>query len=640
MSAVPELADLPRPLQPWKAWLGWFEPMLALQIGDMVRRLADIAGAAPASGRAGAPEPDGLGDLRSRGPYERLLASEWLLAEELPDEFLRRAAAAEHLFLAPLLRARRVERSVVAIFDAGPRALGAARLAHIAAWILLARRAADAGGTLRWGVLQAPGKLHPGDAVTQLNALMKARRFDAGPAGQAEAWRAALGADDDPAEREVWWIGAAPLPGQALRNERTLALQAAFDGSRLDAVLGSPAGLRRTSLPLPEPATATRLLRGEFMPPVFKRLAQALHKVGSSRLSLTRTLIMSMPPGHVAVPELEAPAMTVFAVPQPGQSKFARPRRQAWSSTRLPIAAALSRGETLALSSDASTLHFWQMPGFAPRERPGRHVFEASASTANWMAMIRLQSDTQQRACVIDRAGRLVSWAGAAQGRGRSRQPAPDLETTVIDADVPAMVQLAPDRMAYAHFFGNGLWLRTVGPDAKPSTLTRRLCRVESGAVDVFFTVRHYGGPRAAIGSMAIAPRHDAPTWKVLTATAPDLPIDQADGASSFEHTTAPGEKVLGLTNQRGTHPPALVVLSADRRRLRLVTATSWTTLHEANSIVERCVVCPVSGHVALLTRDRTLRVLDPAGHEPLLVVTGNDVPASDDAPEASHDDA
>ena len=125
--------DLPRPLQPWQAWLGWFDARLAQQLGDMVRRLSDLVGEAPTTARGGAPQPDGLGDLRSRGPYERLLASEWLLAEELPDEFLRRAVSSEHLFLTPRMRARRVERSLVAVFDCGPRALGAARLAHIAA---------------------------------------------------------------------------------------------------------------------------------------------------------------------------------------------------------------------------------------------------------------------------------------------------------------------------------------------------------------------------------------------------------------------------------------------------------------------------------------------------------------------------
>src|ERR1700751_3916310 len=119
MTAV---VGLPRPLQPWQTWLGWFDAELAQQIGEMVRRLSDLLGTAPSVSRHGQQEPDGLGDLRSRGSYERLLATEWLLADELPEEFLRRAAASEHLFLAPRLRAARVERSVVALFDCRPRA--------------------------------------------------------------------------------------------------------------------------------------------------------------------------------------------------------------------------------------------------------------------------------------------------------------------------------------------------------------------------------------------------------------------------------------------------------------------------------------------------------------------------------------
>ena len=133
--------QLPDALQPWRPWLGWFTPDLAAELGQLVGRLHPLLGRFRNGSLHGDPEPDGLDDLRQRGSYERLLNSEWLLAGDLPDEFLRRAASGEHLFLAPRPRASQVDRFIVALFDAGPWQLGAPRLAQMAMWILLARRA-------------------------------------------------------------------------------------------------------------------------------------------------------------------------------------------------------------------------------------------------------------------------------------------------------------------------------------------------------------------------------------------------------------------------------------------------------------------------------------------------------------------
>ncbi len=48
--------------------------------------------------------PDGYDGIGRRGSYDRLLASEWLIHDELPDEFLRRVVSGEHAFLRRLHR--------------------------------------------------------------------------------------------------------------------------------------------------------------------------------------------------------------------------------------------------------------------------------------------------------------------------------------------------------------------------------------------------------------------------------------------------------------------------------------------------------------------------------------------------------
>ena len=629
--------ELPRPLQPWQQWLGWFDAELAQQVGEMVRRLSDLLGVAPASGRRGQPEPDGLGDLRSRGPYERLLASEWLLADELPDEFMRRAVASEHLFLAPRLRAAQVERSVVAIFDCGPRALGATRLAHIAAWILLARLAAENGGTLRWGVLQAPGVLQPGDASTQLGALLRSRRFEPATASHLAQWRAALEQREEPGDRETWWIGS-PGPGTpdgTARDERILTVRAMLAGDALEARLVIAGSQRRATLPLPPTALATALLRADFRTPaVAARRLPANRTLRAGRISLTQGLLMSVPPGHVGVPELGQPAMMVFAVPRQGQSKVAKPRRQAWSVSRPPIAALLDRGGTQALCAGGTQLHFWQMAKFADRARPPREQFEASAATSRLLPMACLRGDKQQIACVLDAAGRLVTWRAPARP-----EPEPPSGVTEVDRHVHVMASLGPERLVYAMTYGDGLWLRELRATGDGSAMRRRLCPAPTQILDMAVTVIGYGTAAAQLGSLGFVHRaHRASIWQIFTITQLGRALDDVDGAQSHEVHLAPGERGVGLVNQRGTRPPALVILSADRRRLRLASASSQTTLYESSAAIERASVCPIGGHVAVLIRDRRLVVIDPVDRELLLIVTEDGSVTTER--ELDHDDA
>ena len=155
--------QLPEALQPWRQWLEWFAPQHLPLFADLLGRLNPVLGPLRGRQQGGVPEPDGVGDLQRRGPYERLLSSEWLLADEVPDEFMRRAVGGEHMFLAPQYRAREANRLIVVLFDAGPLQWGAARLVHIALLMLLARRAEEAGAQLRWGILQGAPLLHEFD---------------------------------------------------------------------------------------------------------------------------------------------------------------------------------------------------------------------------------------------------------------------------------------------------------------------------------------------------------------------------------------------------------------------------------------------------------------------------------------------
>ncbi|KOU26607.1 hypothetical protein, partial [Streptomyces sp. WM6368] len=89
---------LPAALAPWAGTLSAITPELAVAFGPLLHRLDALVGERePVADLVG--DPDGLGGLARSGRPDQLLASEWLLAEEYPEEFLRRLVDGELLHL-------------------------------------------------------------------------------------------------------------------------------------------------------------------------------------------------------------------------------------------------------------------------------------------------------------------------------------------------------------------------------------------------------------------------------------------------------------------------------------------------------------------------------------------------------------
>ena len=116
-------SDLPPGLQPWAPSLAFLSVEAALHLGPLVRRIDALVRRHDAHAAAEG-EPDGYGDLTRRGHPEQLLLSEWLLADEVPLEFMRRAAARELLHVARATRAPQPRGSVAVLADTGPDQVG------------------------------------------------------------------------------------------------------------------------------------------------------------------------------------------------------------------------------------------------------------------------------------------------------------------------------------------------------------------------------------------------------------------------------------------------------------------------------------------------------------------------------------
>lgn len=252
---------LPPALASWQPELRALPRQLVLDLQPLLPHLAALLGPMHAPPVQGQGEPDGMDGLDRRGPYERLVASEWLLADEVPIEFLRRAVDGEHLFS----RVRRIEptatRHCVVLLDTGPETLGAPRLVQLVAWLALARRARMAGATFQWGIVQQPARglsWH-----LNLGAVRRWRAARTLSPPDVSAWADRLdplGQDD-----ERWWIGGSALgrPDGArvvlrepLSLERVVSLQLDRNGTS-----------QTTQVPLPDPIACIRAFRQKLIPP-------------------------------------------------------------------------------------------------------------------------------------------------------------------------------------------------------------------------------------------------------------------------------------------------------------------------------------------------------------------------------------
>lgn len=242
-----------RSLAPWAPLLDRLHPAVVEGLAPLLPRLAAALPPLPREQHAGDGDPDGIDGLSRRGPYERLLASSWALAEAAPDEFVRRAAEGE---LAFLRRARRQPvgtwRGIVLI-DTGPFVAGTPRLPLLAVVLVLARRIREAGGqpVLAWAGGPEPGLA---DDLDTIRAWLGTRTRQPPDPDTLRALLRRLEAD--PERDRLWTVGGAPWvnasPGDALAVRLALPLR--------EAGVALQIGTRTLRLPEVGPEAVRQLL--------------------------------------------------------------------------------------------------------------------------------------------------------------------------------------------------------------------------------------------------------------------------------------------------------------------------------------------------------------------------------------------
>jgi hypothetical protein len=326
-----ELAEIPSPtltfLAPWLARLD-----LAMGLRSL-RRTEDTA------------VPDGFDGLARRGSLEHLLASEWLMLRELPEEFLRRTVAGELTFLRRATQRRESSRALLLLCDAGPEQVGAPRLVHFALGLVLARRARSLGVHFRWGVAQdAEGPMFDGFDRRAAEHFVAARTLSRVDSRALTGWKERF-ARVFAGESEFVLVGGPSLESlvaQTAPAPHLVVVREPLDGreSVLKISVRATSGLpKHLELERLAPRQTVQLLRD----PLCHIAPDAPRTDGSLLLTADGTKALLRTPEGLLV------------IPLPNSPRGKTGRLRSWETRGFPMGVALARGGHVVLEAARSS---------------------------------------------------------------------------------------------------------------------------------------------------------------------------------------------------------------------------------------------------------------------------------------------
>lgn len=595
--------DLPRPLAPWGPYLSIFPRDLALSLGPVLQRLSSALGPLKVRRASGEGEADGFDGLARRGPYERLLASEWLLADEAPGEFDRRAVMGEHLFLRIHHPSHGGSRVSVAVFDAGPGQLGSPRIAQLAALIVLARRAEAAGVRFAWGILQDPeAPLYSDVTETGILRLLQARTPHEASDSQVTAWRDRVRGWKD--LDDMWLVGPPRLG--ALPTSRGASLLQVWDvldpEVRRVAVKvrrGPGTAPSEVSLELPEDSACVRLLRDPFAaaasPP--RRLERRLIPASNLIFAANGSKLFARASGG---------GLVAFPIPNSPRGDAGVPRQYDPRPGEPPVAVGMSGKRVVVATSRGGVLTPWfyekrggGSPGAvygqsaeSPPSPGGEGRFQ-DAEPGDVSPALQPFFTVGGAAFVLDADGALFRLVEPPHGRSLEPVAARVAAATIVSGQLvfvePASAD-GPARMATVAGVGHG----------GPATAVL----LDGPGEAAFFG---YGGKLAHPEHGLAAVEHPGGEWEILSARGRPFLLPFA------------GTQVVGVARDAQRGDAGLLLLDEDRRTL-VLTGLSWTRkLPPASSEIVHAAASPAGPHVAYVTVSGEITVLSLDHDAPLV---------------------
>lgn len=595
------MTALPPALEPWALWLNLFPPDLAPAVGALLLRLHPLVGKLSTTTLERGAEPAGIGNIVRRGHYERLLMSEWAIADAEPDEFLRRAGSGELLFNGPEPAQHQRSLRSVALFDTGLAQLGEPRLAHLALFILLARRAQQAGAQFRWGIWQRPGVMFDDSGQEALRKLIRSRTLQPAPVDAARQWEARLDTDLD----DCWLIG---VSGDAPRQARDrVAIRRALCGNHLHVSVRQRRDQRTLQLELPDAPSAVRLLRKPFTPAA---PPGAIHH-RDNRPSRAQAPYFASGGKLVCVRQLDGGAI-VYHVPQSASVKPGKYRILSVPAHGAILGAGVFKTTMSCITSADGTLGFHHFPGqlFSGKpivcERPPLDDFHAPPGMARWLQVFHLLANHNvkryEHVVVLDTQRRLVCW----------RAVPPASPTAMPTVSFHHML----DDVIGLHHLGDSLYIGCAEGDgvqlyhwhsqnSSPSKINRI---AQQGSALLHGALK--GEPDGHDGNL-LAIKTSATQWWVGSHKKGET-MDIDDGAT-----------VLGVAISRQHPRPGLVVLHPGRRRVELRVGPLRYELATSPEAIQQASMDAASARIAWITaKSSTVVVRGLDDEQPLLQIS------------------
>ncbi|MDQ1831864.1 hypothetical protein [Massilia scottii] len=586
---------LPPQLAPWSEWLALVPLEMAEALGQMLLRVQPLVGRM--TGVAASPDtiPVGAGSIARRGPYRRLLLSEWAVLDAAPDEFIRRAAANELLFSAPEPQVQRRARLCVALFDAGPEQLGEPRLVQMALMILLARRAGDAGADFQWGVLQAPPTLHA--KSRKLRAWLDARTLTRVDAAHLNRWNETLGSLGE--MDEVWQIGASGC-GALARTGARVNIEVSLLEAGLKVSITQRRATRELLLELPASDVGARLLRHPFDPPPQgkSRVDDMLSLKQAPVFGLSGTwLAAAREKGGVVLHHVQA-----CAAAQPG-----KPRRR----HATPLGLVLVGTMQAHVEQGDDFLRFDRFPGRgfgSPRmvKCPPPEQFQMPPKAGGWLPTFFLidhsPTGAGARVFMLDGAGQLACWTVYGQKHKHISEP----RFHQVAGEVVGAIEYERT-LLYASSEANRTTMHAMGAKEKEPTeiadFPMQVKRVLFGAP----------APARQRASWLYAFQRSDQHWLLVDDNFKvTIPLMIGDGGMVM------GVARIALS---ACSAPALLVLSADRRTVDLRSASGNQVVLQSEQPIAQLVLDPTGKRLCWLADSRELSVRALHGSEVLLHV-------------------
>jgi hypothetical protein len=582
----------PDALASWEPFLRLFpDADLVAALAPLAQRLDAALGPMRTRDRVDEGDPDGFSDIGRRGPYERLLLSEWLLADEAPDEFLRRAAMGEHGFLQLARRTRTGGRISFALFDAGPSQIGGPRIAHLALLIVLARRAEAAKARFRWAILQKPDQeATVGLTESSIRALLLARTSAAPTAEMWDKWRARAAAQSD--VDDFWAIGGERLARFAAHDGAASVLvrdELGLETSEISAHVHRPGRAdSHVQLLLPPDAICARLLRDPFAAAVATPTQARPNMAPASNLLFT-------PSGGKLIARAQGGGLIAYPVPNsprsgPGYPKiYQHPARQ-----RILAAGRIGKAYVIVTRPATDALLVYCLGGKNGNVAAGGYPLDAK-----YQGTIDTISDAPLLPCFAEphanpEGSRLII-ALPRNSAGPRRLSIAHLHRDGKGAayvsqrysnGVFLAARGARDRIIYGLEVTNGWSVAIVGSERTPHEITGRPDAQSQGLFE------GYGADLVDARSVLIAAHVGDEEWTALT----------RNGMIALR--SWPDFRVVGVIAQHDNPLPALVLLEPGARRLRVQGPNQSHALPITNAPIEHVTVSHTAPTIAYSTTD------------------------------------